>query len=110
MLLDMTFDDDTKLFGLFLRYSEPEEQEELKRQVVEYVRTQIHDVNSEIQQFQTENAQAQNVGAPEENQFDVSIRFISENSSLPLFFLDGITWGLDARNAQKTEDGKNDAE
>ena len=49
MFIDMTFDDDTKLFGLFLRYSEPEEQDELKRQVVEYVRTQIHDVNSEIQ-------------------------------------------------------------
>ena len=29
--LDMTFDDDTKLFGLMRRYSEPEEQEELQR-------------------------------------------------------------------------------
>ena len=28
-VLDMTFDDDTKLFGLMRRYSEPEEQEEL---------------------------------------------------------------------------------
>ena len=38
-VLDMTFDDDTKLFGLMRRYSEPEEQEELQRQVIQYVRT-----------------------------------------------------------------------
>lgn len=44
----MCFDDDVKLFGLMRRYSEPEEAEELKRQVIEYVRTQIHDVNAEI--------------------------------------------------------------
>jgi len=37
--LDMTFDDDTKLFGLMRRYSDPEEIEELKRQVISYVRT-----------------------------------------------------------------------
>ena len=37
--LDMTFDDDTKLFGLMRRYSDLEEADELKRQVVEYVRT-----------------------------------------------------------------------
>ena len=49
----MTFDEDTKLFGLFMRYSDAEEAEELKRQVIAYVRTQIHDVNSEIQEFQT---------------------------------------------------------
>ena len=28
---DMTFDDDTKLFGLMRRYSDPEEAEELKK-------------------------------------------------------------------------------
>ena len=39
IVLDMTFDDDTKLFGLMRRYSEPEEQEELQRQVIQYVRT-----------------------------------------------------------------------
>lgn len=49
--IDMTFDDDVKLFGLMRRYSDPEEAEELQRQVIEYVRTQIHDVNAEIQQF-----------------------------------------------------------
>ena len=38
-VLDMTFDDDTKLFGLMRRYSDPEEIEELKRQVISYVRT-----------------------------------------------------------------------
>ena len=47
----MTFDDDVKLFGLMRRYSDTEEAEELQRQVIEYVRTQIHDVNAEIQQF-----------------------------------------------------------
>ena len=35
----MTFDDDVKLFGLFRRYSEPEEAEDLKNQVIQYVRT-----------------------------------------------------------------------
>ena len=54
--LDMTFDDDTKLFGLMRRYSDLEEADELKRQVVEYVRTQIHDVNAEIEQFKTQSA------------------------------------------------------
>ena len=44
----MTFDDDAKLFGLMRRYSDQEEAEELQRQVIEYVRTQIHDVNAEI--------------------------------------------------------------
>ena len=37
--IDMTFDEDTKLFGLMRRYSDPEEIEELKRQVISYVRT-----------------------------------------------------------------------
>lgn len=44
----MTFDDDVKLFGLFRRYSDPEEAEELQKQVIEYVRAQIHDVPAEI--------------------------------------------------------------
>ena len=44
----MTFDDDVKLFGLMRRYSDADEADELKRQVVEYVRAQIHDVNTEI--------------------------------------------------------------
>ena len=51
--LDMTFDDDAKLFGLMRRYSETEEADELKRQVIEYVRAQIHDVGAELEQFKT---------------------------------------------------------
>ena len=47
-LKDMIFEDDTKLFGLMRRYSDAEEVDELKRQVIEYVKTQIHDVNAEI--------------------------------------------------------------
>ena len=46
--LDMIFEDDTKLFGLMQRYSDEEEIDELKRQVIAYVKTQIHDVPSEI--------------------------------------------------------------
>ena len=46
--IDMTFDDDVKLFGLLRRYSEPDEMDELKKQVIEYVRTQIHDVPTEL--------------------------------------------------------------
>ena len=38
-LKDMTFGDDTKLFGLMRRYSDSDKTEELKRQVIEYVRT-----------------------------------------------------------------------
>ena len=48
MCLDMIFEDDVKLFGLMRRYSDSDEVEELKRQVIAYVRTQIHDVNYEI--------------------------------------------------------------
>ena len=55
LCLDMAFDDDVKLFGLFRRYSDPEEAEELEKQVVEYVRTQIHDVNAELTEFKTAN-------------------------------------------------------
>ena len=69
----MTFDDDTKLFGLLRRYSDPEEAGELKNQVVMYVRTQIHDVNTEIQQFQAEAAPTQDGSGDDGNQmFDVS--------------------------------------
>ena len=44
----MTFEDDVKLFGLLQRYSDQEEVEELKQQIITYVRTQIHDVDAEI--------------------------------------------------------------
>lgn len=47
-MLDMIFDDDVKLFGLMRRYSDDEEVDELKRQVIAYVKTQIHDVPAEI--------------------------------------------------------------
>lgn len=45
----MIFEDDTKLFGLLRRYSDDEEAIELKRQIIAYVKTQIHDVPAEIQ-------------------------------------------------------------
>ena len=51
-LKDMIFEDDVKLFGLMRRYSDEDEREELKEQVIAYVKTQIHDVNAEIQEFQ----------------------------------------------------------
>lgn len=52
----MTFEDDTKLFGLLRRYSEPDEADELKKQIIEYVKSRSHDVNAEIQEFQAEQA------------------------------------------------------
>lgn len=68
----MTFDDDVKLFGLLCRYSEQDEQDELKQQIINYVRAQTHDVNTEIAEFQAESA-TQDSGAQEEPQvFDVS--------------------------------------
>ena len=74
----MTFDDDTKLFGLMRRYSDSEEVEELKRQVIEYVRTQIHDVNAEIEQFKTASATAESASQAEgQQQFeDVSLHVL----------------------------------
>lgn len=47
-LKDMIFGDDVKLFGLMRRYSDDEETDELKRQVISYVKTQIQDFNQEI--------------------------------------------------------------
>ena len=70
----MTFDDDVKLFGLMRRYSDPEEAEELKRQVIDYVRTQIHDVNTEIQEFQTASATQEGSSEDQAQAYDVSIR------------------------------------
>ena len=81
VVLDMTFDDDTKLFGLIRRYSDPEEAEELKSQVVNYVRTQIHDVNTEIQEFQAENptqdtgeGEVQQMWSPEDQMLEMRKR------------------------------------
>ena len=68
--VDMFFEDDVKLFGLMRRYSDEHEIDELKNQVVQYVKTQIHDVNAEIQEFQTANAM-QEPGA--EQVFEVSL-------------------------------------
>ena len=47
------------------RYSDSEEAEELKRQVIEYVRTQIHDVNAEIEQFKNASATAESASQAE---------------------------------------------
>ena len=51
IVLDMIFEDDVKLFGLMRRYSDSDEIDELKNQVIQYVKTQIHDVNAEIQEY-----------------------------------------------------------
>ena len=66
----MTFDDDVKLFGLMRRYSDESEADELQRQVIEYVRAQIHDVNAEISQFKTQSATAESASAEGQAQFD----------------------------------------
>lgn len=70
--LDMIFEDDVKLFGLMRRYSDSDEIEELKAKVIEYVKTQIHDVNAEIQEFQTQNAMQEPSGEGGEYVQDVS--------------------------------------
>lgn len=70
----MIFEDDVKLFGLMRRYSDSDEVEELKTQVIQYVKTQIHDVNTEIQEFQTQNAMQESNGEGGEQVFDVSCK------------------------------------
>lgn len=39
VLLDMVFEDDSKLLGLLMRYSEPSEIDELKNEIVKYIST-----------------------------------------------------------------------
>lgn len=68
----MIFEDDVKLFGLMRRYSDSDEVEELKTQVIQYVKTQIHDVNAEIQEYQTQNAMQEPNGEGGEQVFEVS--------------------------------------
>ena len=106
------------------RYSDSEEAEELKRQVIEYVRTQIHDVDAEIEQFKTASATAESASQAEGQQFeDVSSsdRLPQQNSQFDSQFchqmmsnspcyvslcrVDGITRGRYARNEKETEDG-----
>ena len=70
LIIDMTFDDDVKLFGLMRRYSDESEADELQRQVIEYVRAQIHDVQTEISQFKTQSATAESASAEGQAQFD----------------------------------------
>lgn len=49
---DMVFDEDAKLFGLLQRYSDESEIDELKRQVVAYVKVQKEfDVNQEMSSY-----------------------------------------------------------
>ena len=38
--LDMVFEDDSKLLGLLARYSDPQEIDELKNEIVRYINTQ----------------------------------------------------------------------
>ena len=83
----MFFEDDVKLFGLMRRYSDEYEIEELKNQVVQYVKTQIHDVPAEIQEFQTANTM-QEPGA--EQVFEVSEKCRMNNGkSIQLLELGG---------------------
>ena len=74
-LKDMIFGDDVKLFGLMRRYSDDEETDELKRQVISYVKTQIQDFNQEIQEYQDvkATAAASTDASTTDQQFEVSI-------------------------------------
>ncbi len=52
-MLDMIFDEDGKLFGLLMRYSDESEAEELRSQMVQYVKTQNNfDMNNELQEYE----------------------------------------------------------
>lgn len=51
-LKDMVFDEDSKLFGLLQRYSDEHEADELRRQVIAYVKVQgDFDMNTEAAQY-----------------------------------------------------------
>ena len=88
-LKDMIFGDDSKLFGLMRRYSEDEEYDELKRQVIGYVKTQIQDFNEEIQEYQEVKAAAASTDAAAVLPSDVSITFSDSNSIYSLDVLPG---------------------
>ncbi len=47
----MVFEDDTKLLGLLMRYSEASEIDELKNQIVQYISTQTQDIKGEMTQY-----------------------------------------------------------
>lgn len=48
----MVFDEDSKLFGLLQRYSDEHEADELRRQVIAYVKVQgDFDMNTEAAQY-----------------------------------------------------------
>ena len=47
----MVFEDDTKLLGLLMRYSEASEIDELKNQIVKYISTQTQDIKGEMTQY-----------------------------------------------------------
>jgi protocatechuate 3,4-dioxygenase beta subunit len=56
LVTDMVFEDDSKLIGLLMRYSETHELEELKSKIVEYISTQTQDIGNEFKNYQTEKA------------------------------------------------------
>jgi hypothetical protein len=97
----MIFDDDVKLFGLMRRYSDSEEVEELKRQVISYVRTQIHDVNAEIQEFQTASA-TQDSGP---QVFEVSACWLDCVFNSNAYGADGVAGRPNVGDAQAPENG-----
>lgn len=52
-LKDMIFDEDAKLFGLLQRYSDESEADELRNQMIAYVKAQKDfDMNNELQEYE----------------------------------------------------------
>ena len=53
LCLDMIFDEDAKLFGLLNRYSDESEADELRTQMVAYVKAQNDfDMDSKLQEYE----------------------------------------------------------
>ena len=52
-LVDLIYDEDSKLFGLLQRYSDESEAEELRSQMVAYIKTQKNfDMNNELKEYE----------------------------------------------------------
>lgn len=95
VLLDMVFEDDSKLLGLLMRYSEPSEIDELKNEIVKYISTQTQDIKTEMNQYKIDYTSEVYVDPDHADPMgDVSILKHNLNSS----FLDGESRRFNARD------------
>ena len=50
----MVFEDDSKLLGLLMRYSDPSEIDDLKTEIVKYINTQTQDIKTQMTQYHSD--------------------------------------------------------